>query len=265
MTSLNPYRNEPDEQRPGGGPNAARPADRNLARLLAPIRAASETVNDVHRLRLEPVTAAEIVEFWCLINPVPAARTLLCRREVEGAPSLASIAESTGASGVEVLGPDRIVVDDRAFTRIMREGGIDDVLAIRIEGPIEALDAQVIEQADHDGESALTVELRASASMQFSRDSVELHTYAEEAGWALVADRLRRYIASVLQVSPDPIASPDVPLIQALLRNGTLSVRPIETEVFSTAIDVGINVDGGTGAATEALIYDLYANTWHGE
>jgi hypothetical protein len=48
---------------------------------------------------------------------------------------------------------------------------------------------------------------------------------------------------------------------------GTLTVRPIETEIFSTSIDVGIgtNNDGTTKPADRSLIFDIPSNSWHDE
>ena len=42
-------------------------------------------------------------------------------------------------------------------------------------------------------------------------------------------------------------------------------MKAIETEVFSTFVDVGISTSGAAAPADSMMIYDIHSDTWHGE
>jgi hypothetical protein len=64
----------------------------------------------------------------------------------------------------------------------------------------------------------------------------------------------------------DTCSCPDLGLVDSILhRTGYLSIRPIETEVFSTFVDVGVSTSGCNEPADSLMIYDIHSDTWHGE
>ena len=83
-----------------------------------------------------------------------------------------------------------------------------------------------------------------------------------------VAESFRQYLAAVRLQPSGKVNAPEVPLIESLLdRTGRIAVRPIETEIYSTSIDVGVSTEssGATVPANTSLIYDVHSGTWHGD
>ena len=82
----------------------------------------------------------------------------------------------------------------------------------------------------------------------------------------IVAESFRHYVAALRQRPIKTIAAPESWMMQRLLAtDGIISVRPVETEVFSTSIDIGICTTDRDGPANCSLIYDVPANSWHDE
>jgi len=83
-----------------------------------------------------------------------------------------------------------------------------------------------------------------------------------------VGETLRHYLAAVAGLPLEHVGPPDVGLLVPLFEpRGGLTVRPIETDVYSTAVDVGVATSPPETPrpADSSLIYDLHAGTWHGE
>ena len=79
---------------------------------------------------------------------------------------------------------------------------------------------------------------------------------------------LRNHVRSRIDARRCDVTAPEVDFMHHLLaRSGTFAIRPIETEVYSTWVDIGIStspdVDGTP--ADLSLIYDLISHTWHAD
>ena len=60
------------------------------------------------------------------------------------------------------------------------------------------------------------------------------------------------------------VNAPDLGVMDALLyKTGTISIRPIETESFSSFVDVGVSTGQSNEPADMAVIYDIPSNSWY--
>ena len=131
-----------------------------------------------------------------------------------------------------------------------------------VNGPIEMGDANAIINSISSSSSPLSVECRMQ-SMIASKDQggISAHVREQDDALALVAEAFRQYASNLLNSSA---SAPDLGLMATLFEQGDeISVRPIETELFSTFIDIGIA--SPTKNAESALIYDIHSDTWHGD
>jgi hypothetical protein len=126
-----------------------------------------------------------------------------------------------------------------------------------------------IARAVQAGQSPLLAELRALAAMSISDDrSVTLHARAQAPLLTLVAENLRHYLAAVLNRGVELFSAPPVYQLERLLSiSGRITIRPIETTLNGSSIDVGISTSSekSPGPANRSLLYDLPSNTWHDE
>jgi hypothetical protein len=141
----------------------------------------------------------------------------------------------------------------------------------RVEGEIDARDAAAIMAAASRGGSDFDVELRAAASAGVIENrAITFEVRRREAALRLLADNFAHYLAAVLTRPVEGLGTPDPGQLERLIGvTGRLTVRPIETDVFSTLIDVGISTTaaegGDAGPADRSLIYDVPSHTWHDE
>ena len=265
------------------GPSERRRPRPSLAGLLAPLQAAVREDTHGFRLELDHMQPADAFNAWSSVTqhgdprasstlllrlPPAVRRTADAAAPTESTP-LAVLAHRLGVDVQEIFSADEILLSDYAARELVAFGGASDLLAVRIEGPIEAADVHAIADALALGQSALEVELRATAVMEMRSGNV-LVVYSRERDDVLsfVAESFRHYVAAVRNASVMRIAAPDLGLIHALLeRSGRITVRPLETDVYSTSIDVGISTDkrGEIRPADQSMIYDIHSNTWHGE
>lgn len=132
-----------------------------------------------------------------------------------------------------------------------------------VDGPIEMGDANAIIASISSSSSPLSAECRMQ-SMIASTDQggISAHVREEDDALALVAEAFRQYASNLLSCNA---SAPDLGLMATLFEQGDeISVRPIETELFSTFIDIGI-ATSTQSRAESALIYDIHSDTWHGD
>jgi hypothetical protein len=236
---MNPYENEACAS--GANPRS------NLPRMLAPLRAERTTGPDG--------ASSEILLAAATTDTETAAAVAELARRLE------LPAESCSDDGHLVVGGRRC--ENLGATRVP-----NDVEATLVDGPIEPGDVRAIATARAAGASALTADLRASVTVRIDRDRmVTVEARDESDALIFVAERLRRYVAALRDQPIEEVARPDLELVDRILyRTGSIQIRPIETEVYSTAIDIGIVTSTSTlGPADTSLIYDVYANSWHGD
>ena len=123
-----------------------------------------------------------------------------------------------------------------------------------------------IDPMDANAALALVARFGDAVGLQTGPDDLVTVTCPRrEDALVFIAERLRRYVADVRRVSPRLVRRPDSGLVDRLLdRSGFMRLRPIETEVHSTAIDIGIGTNADAlDAADTSIIYDLCSGTWH--
>lgn len=253
----------------GGHPRSS------LASMLASMRAKLETNAGGYRLSLTPMRFIDAMPRWFDIDPGPHVRNLLLDSPApvsnpSPAPSsLNRLLDRCNITARDSFGDDLKVLDDDGLRKLVA-GNVDEKpLVVRILGPVEEADALAVKSALRQGRSALEAEVRAMASLRMlSPRSVSLETRDKSSCLSMVAESFRHYVAALRRCSVRDISVPQIWQMERLLDlEGEIAVRPIETEVYSSSIDIGICIQEGgpTRPANCSLIYDVYSNTWHDE
>lgn len=143
-------------------------------------------------------------------------------------------------------------------------GGGDDQWVACVHGPVELGDAKAIVHDVEHSNSPLCADFRMQSIVKTKDgESVIAHVRDYDDALTLVATAIARYTNAMLG---DFVSPPDLGLVDAVFeRSGVISIRPIETEVFSTFIDVGVSTSGPSEPADSMLIYDIHSDSWHGE
>jgi hypothetical protein len=253
------------DRSPNGSASADERTGASLAGMLVPLQAHAQGGGDAWSVTIAPASAAEALPLW-LLAAGPASHALLVPGDGVGLGALAerwSIpTEATFPAGAIALAPI-------ALCELVTIGQPERFAAVLIDGPIDDGDARAITAAVREGRSPLACELRANLAVRGAGPRVTVVDARERAILAtFVGERLRHYVAALRRGRVDEVGGPEPALVERVLeRSGMLRVRPIETEVYSTFIDVGISttVDESAGPADASLIYDLTSRTWHGE
>jgi hypothetical protein len=132
-----------------------------------------------------------------------------------------------------------------------------------VDGPIEIGDANAIIASISSSNSPLAAECRMHSMItSVEQGGISAHVREYDDALALVAESFRQYASNLLNCGA---STPDLGLMATLFERGNdISVRPIESEVFSTFLDIGIS-SSPESAAEQALIYDIHSDSWHGE
>lgn len=132
-----------------------------------------------------------------------------------------------------------------------------------VEGPIEMGDANAIIASISSSNSPLLAECRMQSMIASSEQGgIKAHVREKDDALALVAEAFRQYASNLLNCNA---SIPELGLMATLFERGDeISVRPIETEMFSTFLDIGIS-SSIESAADQVLIYDIHSNSWHGD
>lgn len=182
---------------------------------------------------------------------------------------LDEIARRLAIPAITTLGPDQLVLDKTNLHQLLGVCQPSRLVAVAVEGMIDARDAAAMNKAMEAGRSPLLAELRAVAAVEVLGDrSIVLHCRSKAMALALVADNFRHYLAALQDTPAARFEAPEPWQVDRLLgRSGMMTVRPIETQRFSTSIDVGVNTskERFTQPADRSLIYDIPSNTWHDE
>jgi hypothetical protein len=223
----------------------------SLAGLMAPMQCVMHGIDDGHELRLSGVAIDRILPLLAGSGYEDASNLL-----VGFDPELpANAMQPTG----HVPGPRRLS---------------DDLLQhiawiARIEGPVEDGDAHALHQAWERRSCLLAAELRANLSVIRGVNGVLiLRTGDQDVLLHAAGELLREHVHRATGRSLHRIAAPDAGLMHAFLSiSGTMSLRPIETQSYSTWIDVGISTctSRSIRPADCSVIYDTVGNSWHGD
>ncbi len=248
---------------------------KSLAGLLSTMRAELKDTDFGYSLEIEPMRAINALRPWkrladrhdteaaILWAPAPAGNG------DSGTNSLAALARRLDVPVIEQFNEHQLLLDHEALRDILALTDSDGLVAVLVDGPIEPADAEAIDLALRAGETPLKADCRAVAAMRIVKDrAVAIETRTRRQAAVFVADNFRQYLAALRDRPADDFSSPETSLIEdLLLRTGRLAVRPIETEVYSTSIDVGVSTisNGEIRPADGSLIYDITSDTWHGE
>ena len=139
----------------------------------------------------------------------------------------------------------------------------------RINGPVEDGDAHALHRAWEQQTCLLAAELRASVSLtRGPHDVLVLRTDDQDVALHAAGELFREHVHRTSSRPRERIARPDAGLMHAILGiSGTVSIRPIETQCYSTWIDVGINTCPSRSIRPGdcSVIYDTVGNSWHGD
>jgi hypothetical protein len=220
-----------------------------LASLLRPLRTTLEADGSNWALTIAPMRPVDALTPWLNLGATLGAHTLLLDPR------------STEANA--------LVLDDESLAGVLARPALEYRHLIRIDGPVEASDVSAIARGLMAGRSALQSELRAMATMRVEGDRcLHIETRDQDAACGFVAESFRQYVAALRNRPARMITAPEPWQIMQLLEiKGGLSVRPLETQLYATFIDIGIcaGADEPTRPAAHSLIYDVYGNSWHGE
>ncbi len=133
-----------------------------------------------------------------------------------------------------------------------------------VDGPVELGDAKAIVREVEQSGSPLGADFRMKSIVtSLDGKSIRAHVRDYDDALTLTSSAISLYTTAFLG---DSVSSPDLGLIDSVLsKTGLLSIRPIETAVYSTFVDVGVSTNGVSELADSVLIYDIHSNTWHGD
>jgi hypothetical protein len=242
-----------------------------LAAMVAPMQADLRESDFGFSLELNPIQAIDAVN--ALVAACPEDTRFLVSMEQSvwsdggSDASLSVIANRLGMTPLDTVNGDQLVLDADTLHTLTAITQPTRLLVVAVGGPIDPADAQAINRAIERARSPLLAELRALAALEVLGDrSVVLHARQREIPLMLVAENFRQYLAAVLDRPASNLAAPEIGVVEQLLAiSGAITARPIETEVLTTSVDVGVNTSSErfTQPANLSLIYDRPSNTWH--
>ena len=131
-----------------------------------------------------------------------------------------------------------------------------------IDGVAEPSDAFAVAKATEHGDSPFDVECRTLADLRVGRDVMHVETADPEAIDMLAATLVRGHVARCVGCSPDAVPEPRLDIMIRARAKCDLLLRPIETDVMSTSIDVGLG-RSTNNPAHESLVFDRVTRAWH--
>lgn len=133
-----------------------------------------------------------------------------------------------------------------------------------IHGPIEAGDAKAIVREVSSSSSPLCADFRMHSVVTTQHTTgISAHVREYDDALLLASVALSRYMSVLLG---EHAQEPDLGVMDAMLhKTGTLSIKPIESEVFASFVDVGVSTTEGNERANTSMIYDIHSSSWHCE
>jgi len=155
----------------------------------------------------------------------------------------------------------RICVGMDALARWLRTQWPPRQLTL-IDGVAEPRDARAVQQAVERGDSPFEVECRAIADVRVGADAMHVETVDPEGIDMLASTLLRGHVARCLQCKPDDLTEPALDIMVRARADCDLLLRPIETDVMRTSVDVGLGRTANN-PARESLVFDRITGAWH--
>lgn len=241
-----------------------------LANQIAPIQLQLTGSEDGELFALDVTSTpiSPVFDLWPCLTRDATSRTLII--DLQASDSVLRNEAQWTTDELNWSSSPVAVLDDAALRRsIGILGSRNDVLALRLSGPVEACDVAAIVTAAKIDCSILSADLRLEQAVRLQGDGVTRIESREKPGLLAMAGRLFQvHLSRVRQQPWSDFGMPGPWQIEHLLmRTGVISIRPIETEVYSSFVDVGVSTEElpGTGPAGTSLIYDLISGTWHDE
>jgi len=230
--------------------NEQRPATASLAGLMAPVQCALKTVDGTAELRVRGLSMDRTLLLLAESGDEYTNLVLGFRTEVTLPPI-----ESSNTGNFDIHEAGELL--DRIAWIVLLDGAVEDG------------DAQAMQRAWERGGCLLDAEVRATTSVVSDiGGTLVFRSTDEELLLLVVGELLCNYVAEQRSQSITALTRPEPGLVHALLAiSGTLSIRPIETELYSTWVDIGINTcpHRSIGPADTSIIYDTVGNSWHGD
>jgi len=246
---------------------------RNLTGLLAPLRARIDARPWGHELSIDPMTARDGARAWDRLGPSGAAVLIFERHLDDRAATtrcgLDRALDEMSITPIESFGFARHLVAGDGFTRLVSSPRVLGLVAARVDGPVETGDVRAMARAMAMRRSPLEAELRVSSTIEIQGGRLRTASARNRNDLLpFVAESFRNFLGAMRSEWTAPVALPDLGLVERLFEaSGQILVRPIEAEIYSTAIDIGVVTApaGEMRPADCSLIYDLFGNTWHGD
>jgi len=260
-------------QRRDASGESAMPNARAVSVMLVPMQADLREAEFGFSLELSPIQAVDAVNALIGVCP-PCAQFLVSMeqtawRDRDAGARLAAIMGWLGLEAIEILTPDQAVLDARTLQSLAAITQPLRLLIVAVDGAIESRDATACNRAIEAGRSPLVMEIRAVAALEVLGDrSAVLHARQRETALSLVAQNFRHYLSAIMDKPVGSFAAPETGQIDGLLsETGALTVRPRETVVQGSSIDVGVNtsLERFNQPAGQSLVYDRPSNSWHSD
>lgn len=226
------------------------PQPAGLAGMLSPISCRLTAVDQVWELRTSGVDIRDLLSMVAVTCETNRSSTLL----------LQDAAEASTPQADDVLSDD-MLLDMPRPPRIK--------WAIRVDGPLEPDDIGALEQGCRSGICPLATETRTvSAVRQLDGGGVSIRARSRDQLLLVAAHILRSHVKASIKPRGQDVTHPELDFMHNLMdRSGSFNLRSIETEVYSTWIDVGISTrpEPGLKPANQSVIFDFISGTWHGD
>ncbi|MHC4989577.1 MAG: hypothetical protein ACYTGC_01230 [Planctomycetota bacterium] len=260
----------PHNDAPIGFGTGPRPWHRSLAAGLSPLQVQVERIEQIFRVTMSPMPVHEASTSWTRIECGDGDERALNLLLAEPGDEPPAVLVTRWEIPATVVRAAHVLLDDRSLASTLSLVEPARLRMVRFEGPVE-LDRveRLVDGIGQSSPASIVDEPRAIAAMEASDDHVMVIESRElEHALVPVADNFRRYLAVVCRSDSEAYSAPPTDVLSSVLADGvTLTARPIETQVYSTFVDVGVRLSTGpgTGPANSSLIYDVPSQSWHAE
>ncbi len=131
-----------------------------------------------------------------------------------------------------------------------------------VHGPIEAGDAKAIVREVSSSLSPLCADFRMQSVVTSTENlGVSAHVREYDDALMLASTAMARFMSDLVG---ENVNEPDLGVMDALLyKTGSISLKPIESEIFASFVDVGISTSEGNEPADTSAVYDIHSDSWH--
>ena len=225
-------------------------AQASLAGMLVPISCQLASIEHGWELRLVGLGLREVLSI--LATTCDSSR-----------PSTLLIQDAHGPSSLHVRrihsDGELLVLDETAAV----------TWAIRADGPLKSADIEALTEVCIEGGCPLASELPVVSSVEvLPSGAVSIQTRSREQLLLVAAHVLRSHVKVGITPRHVNVTHPEIDFMHHLLgRSGSFTVRPIETDIYSTWVDVGVSTcpERSMKPADQSVIFDFISSTWHGD